>query len=302
MEWKTSRRLISMDRPLVMAILNVTPDSFSDGGEYLSVDDALKRAENMIDEGADIIDVGGESTRPGGNVLDAEQEIDRVIPVIAEISKRFETPISIDTTKSEVVEQAIQSGAEIINDISGLRFDVRIADAAARNNAGLILMHSRGTRETLHSEPPVDDIFLDIQTDLKRAVGVAHSYDVKDEQIALDVGIGFGKTLEQNLELIAKLDRLVDEFSEYPILVGASRKSFIGKVLGDLIVGKARRQHSGCVNSRKKRCKDRPRARCKGNSRSNKSRRETRVRDNEISTSVIGRIGPPFAVRLYGLL
>jgi dihydropteroate synthase len=156
------------------------------------------------------------------------------VPVITAISKRFKIPISIDTTKSEVAEKAIEAGASIINDISGLRFDERTADIAARHSTGLVLMHSRGDRETLHSQPPVNGVFADVANDFLRAIDTAHSYGVKPEQLALDIGIGFGKTQEQNLELIGKLDRLVSEFSEFPILVGASRKSFIGKILGDV--------------------------------------------------------------------
>src|ERR1043166_9468989 len=228
MEWKTSRHTISIERPLIMAILNVTPDSFFDGGAYLSVDDALRQTEKMIADGADIIDIGGESTRPGSEPVKVEDEIARVAPVIAGIAKHFETPISIDMTKSAVAQQAIDAGAEIINDISGLRFDEGIAEVAARHGTGLILMHSRGTFETLHSQPPVDNIFADVEADFRRALDVARLHAVEDEQIVLDVGIGFGKTREQNLELIAKLDRLVNEFQEYPMLVGASRKSFLG--------------------------------------------------------------------------
>lgn len=234
MKWKISRRILSVDRPLIMAILNLTPDSFSDGGECLSVDDALARTEKMIVDGADIIDIGGESTRPGNKAVDADEEIRRVVPAIAAISKRFDTPISIDTTKSVVAETAAEAGAEIINDISGLRFDDSIAEVAARHHAGLILMHSRGTFETLHAQPPLDDIFADVFADFERSVGAARSFGVKKEQIVLDIGIGFGKTPEQNLELIAKLDKLIKEFPEYPVLVGASRKSFIGKILGDV--------------------------------------------------------------------
>jgi dihydropteroate synthase len=234
MKWKTARRTISLDRPLVMAILNITPDSFSDGGEYLSLDDALRQAEKMVADGADIIDIGGESTRPGSKPVDADEEIERVTPVIAAISKRFDTPISIDTTKVLVAARAVEAGAEIINDISGLRLDEKIAEIAAATGTGLILMHSRGDFGTLHSQPPIEDIFADVKADFERAIRVANTYGVKAEQIAFDIGIGFSKTLEQNLELIAKLDKLVNEFSEYPILVGASRKSFIGKVLGDV--------------------------------------------------------------------
>ena len=233
MNWKTARRTISLDRPLVMAILNVTPDSFSDGGMYLSAEDALRQAEKMIAEGADIIDIGGESTRPRAKPVATDEEISRVVPVIAAISKRFDMPVSIDTTKSEVAEAAIKAGAEIINDISGLRFDERIAEVAGQTGAGLVLMHSRGTIETLHTQPPVDNILADVTADFRRAIGIAKARSVRDDQIVLDIGIGFGKTQEQNLELLAKLDKIVGEFKSYPMLVGVSRKSFIGRILGD---------------------------------------------------------------------
>ncbi len=215
-----------------MAILNITPDSFSDGGAFLAVDDALRQAERLISEGADIIDIGGESTRPGSKRVAVEVEIGRVVPVIESISKRFDVAISIDTSKSVVAAGAMDAGAEIINDISGLRFDAEIADVAAGTNAGLVLMHSCGDFETMHSKPPVDDIFAEVSADLKRSVNAAKATGVADANIVLDVGIGFGKTLEQNLELIAKLDRLISEFAEFPILMGTSRKSFIGKILG----------------------------------------------------------------------
>ena len=232
MFWQTSRRQISLDRPIVMAILNITPDSFSDGGEFLSVDDALRRAETLINEGADILDIGGESTRPGSERVTNKDEIARVVPVILEISERFEIPISIDTTKSEVAAAAMDAGAEIINDISGLRFDSQIAHIAAGRNAGLVLMHSRGTFETMHVQPPIDDVFAVVSNDFDRAITAAKLSGVADANIALDIGIGFGKTFEQNLELLAKLDRLVADFEAYPLLVGTSRKSFIGKILG----------------------------------------------------------------------
>lgn len=232
MFWQTSRRKLSLERPLVMAILNVTPDSFSDGGEYLSIDNALRQVEKMVSEGADVVDIGGESTRPGSKPVAAEEEIRRTIPVIEAIAKRFDTPLSIDTTKSEIARRAIDAGAEIVNDISGLRFDERIADVAAASNAGLVLMHSRGTFETMHTQTPVDDILTEVIMDFQRAIRIANFHGVRDEQIALDVGLGFGKTFEQNLELIAKLDKIIVEFQEFPMLVGTSRKSFIGKILG----------------------------------------------------------------------
>ena len=217
-----------------MAILNVTPDSFSDAGKFLSPDDALRRAEIMIGEGADIIDVGGESTRPGSERVDVDEEIRRAVPVIEEIAKRFDTPISIDTSKSKVAAYAVDAGAEIINDISGLRFDAYLAHVAAESCAGLVLMHSRGSFETMHTEPAVDDIFAELSADFIRAISLAKASGVADENIALDVGVGFGKTQEQNLELLAKLDKIVLEFEGYPLMVGSSRKSFIGKLLGGL--------------------------------------------------------------------
>ena len=215
-----------------MGILNVTPDSFSDGGRFLKPDDALRRAERMIEDGADILDIGGESTRPGSERVSAEEEKARVVPVIEAIAKSFDAAVSIDTSKAEVARAAVAAGAEIINDISGLRFDVNIADAAADTGSGLVLMHSRGEFETMHSQTPVDDILFDVTTDLQRSTKLALDRGVRQEQIALDIGIGFGKTLEQNLELIAKLDKLIAEFPGYPMLVGTSRKSFIGKLLG----------------------------------------------------------------------
>ena len=214
-----------------MGILNVTPDSFSDGGRYADLHAALGRAEEMIVEGVGIIDIGGESTRPGSERVSAEVEMDRVVPVIEAITARLDVPISIDTSKSMVAEAAIVAGAEIINDISGLRFDERIAEVAATTKAGLVLMHSRGDFQTMHSQPPVDDIIEEVTNDFRRSMGMAESAGVERERIVLDIGIGFGKTLEQNLRLIAKLDRIADTFRDFPLLVGASRKSFIGKLL-----------------------------------------------------------------------
>jgi len=231
--WKTSRRKLSLERPLVMGILNVTPDSFSDGGKFDSVDAAVGRAEQMIVEGVDIIDIGGESTRPGSQRVPVNEEISRVIPAIKAIKDRFDTPLSIDTSKLDVARASVDAGAEIINDISGLRFDESIADIAAARGTGLVLMHSRGEFETLHSQPPVESIIDEVVNDFHRSTALAEKAGVKSAQIVLDVGIGFGKTPEQNLELVAKLDKLVGEFENFPLLVGTSRKSFIGKLLGD---------------------------------------------------------------------
>lgn len=232
--WKTSRRVLDYSASaLVMGILNATPDSFSDGGEAFALDDALRRAEEIVIEGADIIDIGGESTRPGSERVSVEEEIERVVPVIEAVLRRFNIPVSIDTTKSEVAAAAVDAGAEIINDISGLRFDASLADIAARYDTGLVLMHSRGTFETMHKQEPVADVFADVSADFHRSTALAIERGVKSENIALDIGVGFSKTLEQNLELIARLDKLITQFRQFPMLVGASRKSFIGKILGD---------------------------------------------------------------------
>ncbi len=220
-----------------MAILNVTPDSFSDGGNFFSIDDALKQAEQLIEEGADILDIGGESTRPQSERVSIDEETRRIVPVIEAIAKRFNIPISIDTSKAAVAEKAIEAGAEVINDISGLRFDERVAEVAAKTNAGLVLMHSRGEFELMHKQKPVENILREVSESIKWSVEKANVYGVRKENIALDVGIGFSKTFEQNLELIAKLNQICREFSGFPILIGTSRKSFVGKILGDVSTG-----------------------------------------------------------------
>jgi dihydropteroate synthase len=234
MIWQTSQRQIPLTKTLVMAILNATPDSFSDGGKFNSVDSALFQAEKFIAEGADIIDVGGESTRPKAKQISIDEEKKRVLPNIEAIKKRFDIPISIDTTKSEVAESAINFGAEIINDISGLKFDQRIAEVAAKHKTALILMHLRGTFETMHKLEPIENILGEVSASFRKSITKASNYGVNKEQIALDIGIGFSKTFEQNLELLAKLDVLCKEFAEFPILTGTSRKSFIGKILGNV--------------------------------------------------------------------
>ncbi|MGE0131835.1 MAG: dihydropteroate synthase [Blastocatellales bacterium] len=220
-------------RVQVMGVLNVTPDSFSDGGRYDDVESASTRALEMEAEGADILDVGGESTRPGrpgSKPVSAGEELDRVIPVIEALKGQLRIPISIDTTKSEVARAAIDAGAEIINDISGLRFDLALACVAAESGAALVLMHSRGEPETLHQMPPVEDILAEVTTGLRWSIEQALKRGVRREQIILDPGIGFGKTPEQNLQLINKLDRIISEFG-LPVLLGTSRKSFIKRML-----------------------------------------------------------------------
>jgi dihydropteroate synthase len=233
--WQIKDRALTIgQRTLVMGILNVTPDSFSDGGKFLSLKNATDHGKRMRDDGADLIDVGGESTRPASFVpVSAEEEIDRVVPVINVLAKALDVPISIDTTKSEVARAALDAGAGIVNDVSALRFDFYIADVSARAGAGLILMHSRGTPATMHRLPAVADIMHEVTTSLSASIKMAERRGLKRESIAIDPGIGFGKSQEQNAELIDKLDQLKAAFSDLPILIGTSRKSFIGRILAD---------------------------------------------------------------------
>jgi dihydropteroate synthase len=227
------KTLPSGQRTLIMGILNVTPDSFSDGNQFNSLEKAIEHAEQMISEGADIIDVGGESTRPGAGVVSEEEELQRVIPAIEALSALTDTPISVDTTKASVARAALAAGAAIVNDISALRFDYNIANEVAKTGAGLVLMHSRGTPVTMHKLPPVADIMEEVVSSLGSSIKMAERCGVKRESIVIDPGIGFGKSQEQNLELIAKLDQLIAAFPDLPLLIGTSRKSFIGRVLAD---------------------------------------------------------------------
>jgi dihydropteroate synthase len=234
-EWKLARRTLAVGgRTLVMGVLNVTPDSFSDGGQFFDLERAAARAAEMLADGADIIDVGGESTRPGGARVAPEEELRRIVPIVARLCAQMpDALVSVDTTKAEVARAALDAGAEIVNDISALRFDEGVADVVARSGAGLVLMHSRGTPATLHSLPPVADIMAEVSESLRRSIAVAEERGVARTQLALDPGIGFGKSQQQNLELLARLDALAAEFADFPLLVGTSRKSFIGRLLGD---------------------------------------------------------------------
>ena len=228
------RTLPTGERTLVMGVLNVTPDSFSDGGEFFSLERALAHAEKMIAEGADIIDVGGESTRPGGAaIVSAEEELGRVMPVITQLVKRFSVPISVDTTKALVARAALDAGAAIVNDVSGLRFDVHLVEEVAKSGAGLVLMHSRGVPGAMHGLPPVADIIEEVTSSLRDTIEIAERCGVKRESIVIDPGIGFGKSQQQNIELIARLDQIIDAFPDFPLLIGTSRKSFLGRILAD---------------------------------------------------------------------
>ena len=236
---KLIRSTIDLSRVLIMGVLNVTPDSFSDGGRFSDPERAFERAMEMEAEGAGVIDIGGESTRPGSEPVTIDEELDRVLPVIRRMRGNLHIPISIDTTKGPVAAQAIDSGAEIINDISGLRFDPSIAGIAAKTGASLILMHSRGTPADMQKLPPVEDVLSEIIAGLRWSVDQAVQRGVKHEKIILDPGIGFGKTPRQNLQLINNLNRIVEEFG-LPVLLGTSRKSFIQKTLDSRMQAQSR--------------------------------------------------------------
>jgi dihydropteroate synthase len=226
-----SRRLILGERTLIMGILNVTPDSFFDGGRYFRFRDALSRGLQLEDDGADIVDIGGESTRPPfPRALPSTEEIRRVAPLIEKLRKRLGVPISIDTFKAEVARVALSVGAEIVNDIGGLRLDSRLPEVVASARAALVLMHSRGKPGRMHQMPAVSDNLRTIVESLKRSVKKATAAGIPKERLMVDPGLGFSKTAEASLELLRKFPRL--SRLGLPILVGASRKSFLGKVLG----------------------------------------------------------------------
>ena len=228
--WEGRGRAILDDpRPRVMGILNVTPDSFSDGGRSATLDAALRRAEQMIAEGADLIDVGGESSRPGADVVPESEEIARVAPVVEAIATRFGVTISVDTTKLEVARLALEAGAHVINDIRGLD-DPALAALVAEAGAGVVLMHMQGTPRTMQDDPRYDDVVREVRDDLARRVARAEGAGIPRARIAIDPGIGFGKRTAHNLELLRGLDQLAP--IGCPILIGTSRKGFLGKLIG----------------------------------------------------------------------
>ncbi len=215
-----------------MGVLNVTPDSFSDGGLFFDPARALEHAARIIEEGADILDVGGESTRPGSADVDASEEARRVVPVVEALARRVGVPLSVDTTKASVARAALDAGAEIVNDVSGLRFEPALADEVARGGAGLVLMHSLGTRRTMHTLPPVEDVLAEVSRSLRESVAEAVRRGVPRASLCVDPGVGFGKSFEQNVELVARLDVFAAAFPDLPVLVGTSRKRFVGTLLG----------------------------------------------------------------------
>ena len=225
-----SRTLVLGERTLVMGVLNVTPDSFSDGGKYFSVKKAVQAALAMERTGADIIDIGAESTRPGSRGISAAEELRRLLPVLDSLRGRLKIPISVDTQKAGVAEIAIGAGAEMLNDISGLKYDPRMAQVAAARRVLLILMHMRGTPQTMQKTPFAKDVMSDVTSSLRRSIATARRAGVLRSQIILDPGIGFGKSFAQNYELLRKLPALAR--LGYPLLVGTSRKGFLGATLG----------------------------------------------------------------------
>ncbi len=242
---------ISLEKmTLVMGILNVTPDSFYNGGRYLSLDSALRQGQKMIEEGADIIDVGGESTRPGADHISEEEELKRTVPVIKELARRFDIPISVDTTKLSVAERALEEGASIINDISGLKFEPRIAQVVAQKGAALILMHTPSHPHDMQKKTHYNSLIDDIIESLRNSIIQAEESGVNPQSILVDPGFGFGKTTEQNLSLLKHLREF--HILGKPILIGTSRKSFIGKVLSlnveDRLFGTAATVALGIMN------------------------------------------------------
>ena len=217
------------ERTHVMGILNVTPDSFSDGGKYLDVQQALDHAKLMVAEGATLLDIGGESSRPGASSVSTTQELDRVLPVICAVTDALDVVISVDTSKAEVARKALEAGAHIVNDITALRGDTNMISVVAEMDAGLILMHMKGTPRTMQKAPQYADVVRDVSAALTESVQCAEAHGVAAERIIIDPGIGFGKTTEHNIEILKRLS----EFRSLnkPLIIGTSRKSFIGNIL-----------------------------------------------------------------------
>ena len=231
MLWRAGRHEFRFPRPtLVMGVLNVTPDSFSDGGKFFSVEAALERAGQMVREGADLLDVGGESTRPGAAPVSEEEEIRRVIPVIKELALRLQVPISVDTQKPEVARAALVAGANIVNDIAANRIDDAMARVVAEFRAGYVAMHMQGTPQTMQANPAYIDVVREVDEFFAERLTRLEKSGVRREQVVLDPGIGFGKTLEHNLQLLGALPRFARH--DRPVLLGVSRKAFLSKLTG----------------------------------------------------------------------
>ncbi len=231
-ELKLSGRGCELDltQPCIMGVLNITPDSFSDGGQYLNVDQAVRQGLAMQQDGAALLDIGGESTRPGSLPVSAEEELARVIPVIEGLRQETDLPLSIDTSKASVALEAVASGANFVNDISGLRFDPKMADTVAETGAGLFLMHTSGRPEVMQQLTEYQNLLVEVVSGLRQSIALALLAGVDHNRLAVDPGIGFGKSAVGNLELLQQLDELHQ--LDCPVLLGTSRKSFIGEILG----------------------------------------------------------------------
>jgi len=232
MKLRWSRFLLDFSqKTYIMGVVNVTPDSFSDGGLYFNKDKAVQHALKLVEEGADILDIGGESTRPGSGPVSLEEEIRRTIPVIQAVSKETDIPISIDTYKADVARQAVDAGASIVNDISGLRFDPEMPKVVAKYNVPVIIMHIKGRPKDMQQSPRYEALIPEILDYLRISIRLAAKFGIPEDMVIIDPGIGFGKTFEHNLEIINNLREFT--FFGKPVAVGVSRKAFIGKILGD---------------------------------------------------------------------
>jgi dihydropteroate synthase len=232
MTWQLKTKTLSLEStPALMAIVNVTPDSFSDGGKFLSVPRAVEHALQLVEDGADILDIGGESTRPYSEPVSAAEESDRVLPVIEALVKETSIPISIDTSKASVAKAAVAAGAEIINDVTGLQGDPEMLRVAVETGAGVCAMHMQGTPQTMQDDPSYDDVVTDIVSYLRQRKAALLAAGIEPAKICLDPGIGFGKSHQHNIELVNRAEEFLT--LESPILIGHSRKGFIGKLIGD---------------------------------------------------------------------
>ncbi len=226
MIWNTGRRTFDLaHRGVIMGVINVTPDSFSDGGNFIAVGTAVDHGLRLAGEGAEILDIGGESTRPGAAPVTAEEELRRVIPVIERLAGKTSAALSIDTSKASVARAAVEAGAEIINDVTALRGDEEMARVAAESQSAVVLMHMRGTPRTMQQDPQYGDVVTEVADHLEQRVAAARAAGIENDRIAIDPGIGFGKTVEHNLQLVAGLGRFAP--LGHPVLLGVSRKSFL---------------------------------------------------------------------------
>lgn len=230
LKWQAKDRSIEFpDRPLLMGVVNVTPDSFSDGGRYLDAEAAVAHAVRLVEEGADILDIGAESTRPGADPVDEVEERRRAIPVVTAVARAVTVPISIDTSKASVAQAALDAGAVVVNDVTALRSDPAMAGVIARTGAAVVLMHMQGTARTMQQAPHYEDVVGEVAAFFEERVAFAKAHGIEQRQIVLDPGIGFGKLLVHNLTLLAQLSRFA--YLGCPLLVGVSRKAFLGQLV-----------------------------------------------------------------------